>query len=94
MFIFETTTTFKTFNTFLFYQVLVTAHVPPGLNPTPDRIPWMYPQYNSKLNNIFMNYTQQIVGMHFGHEHSDNFRIYHDDAGTKFILRFVWYYEI
>ncbi|XP_071168876.1 acid sphingomyelinase-like phosphodiesterase 3b [Mytilus galloprovincialis] len=69
-------------------KVLVTAHVPPGVNPTPNRIPWMYPQYNSKLNNIFMNYTKQIVGMHFGHEHSDNFRIYHDDTGVGVLAQF------
>ena len=50
------------------------------MKPTGDG-PWMYEHYNTRLNEIIMTYGELIVGMHFGHEHSDNFRVYHNDAG-------------
>ena len=66
----------------VFTQVIVTAHVPPGMAP-PLGTRWMYEDFHQKLNAILYRYNEIIVGLHFGHEHNDNFRVFYDDKGKR-----------
>lgn len=65
-------------------QVIVTGHVPPGMAP-PLGTRWMYEDFHQKLNSILYKYSNIIIGMHFGHEHNDNFRVFYDEQG-KYVL--------
>ncbi|XP_033758813.1 acid sphingomyelinase-like phosphodiesterase 3b [Pecten maximus] len=56
-------------------KVLITGHVPPGVVDTMSK-PWMYQHFNKKMNDIILKYSDVIIGLHFGHEHMDNFRLY------------------
>ena len=59
--------------------MLVAAHIPPGIH-TPNGLVWMWEQFNTKLVEVLQRYTEVIVGMHFGHDHADGFKIF---QGTK-----------
>lgn len=77
------------FDVFFRLQVLITAHIPPGIH-TPNGFSWMYPEYNGMLVNILRRHASTIVGMHFGHDHSDEFKILPDVQGsTPFFLSYL-----
>ncbi|KAL4233327.1 Acid sphingomyelinase-like phosphodiesterase 3a [Mactra antiquata] len=61
-------------------KVLVTAHIPFGVH-TPSNLIWMHEKYHTPLVNILRGYTDIIVGMHFGHDHSDGFKVLHSSDG-------------
>lgn len=63
------------------FQVLITAHIPPGIH-TPNSINWMYTEFGARLTNILRRHSGIIVGMHFGHDHADGFKILPDVHGT------------
>ena len=65
-------------------QVLLTAHIPPGIH-TPGGGQWMYKTFNDILVNTLKRYAHTIVGMHFGHEHSDGFKILSDENGNTLL---------
>lgn len=67
----------------IFPQVLVTAHISPGVTPS-NGVTWMYEEYNERINNLILDFSDVIIGMHFGHEHSDNFRVHFDDSGNYY----------
>uniref|UniRef100_A0A914C9U7 Uncharacterized protein n=1 Tax=Acrobeloides nanus TaxID=290746 RepID=A0A914C9U7_9BILA len=53
----------------------IVSHIPPGSYEKVPNFPWMPPQYNQKLVNIFLKYASNIKWMIFGHHHSDTFHI-------------------
>ena len=59
----------------------MTAHIPPGVH-TPNGLVWMWEQFNEALTEILRNYASCIVGMHFGHDHADGFKVFPDANGT------------
>ncbi|XP_069115080.1 acid sphingomyelinase-like phosphodiesterase 3b [Argopecten irradians] len=79
-------------------KVLITGHVPPGIVDTMSK-PWMYQHFNDKMNEIILKYSDVIIGLHFGHEHMDNFRLY-TKSGTPVAVLFCapsvtpWRYKI
>ena len=62
-------------------KVIVTAHIPPGVH-TPNGIVWMYEKFNTKLMETLQRYASIIVGLHFGHDHADGFKILPDSHGN------------
>lgn len=61
-------------------KVIVTAHIAPGVTPKPD-IP-LYTKQNERLVEILRDFADVIVAMHFGHEHSDAFKVLKNNAGV------------
>ena len=59
----------------------MTAHIPPGVH-TPNGLVWMYEKFNTKLVEILQRYASIIVGLHFGHDHADGFKILPDSHGN------------
>ena len=59
----------------------MTAHIPPGVH-TPNGLVWMYEKFNTKLMDILQRYASIIVGLHFGHDHADGFKILPDSHGN------------
>ncbi|KAK3094952.1 hypothetical protein FSP39_008293, partial [Pinctada imbricata] len=66
-------------------KVLITGHVPPGIEAT-DEIQWMYEHYNKRFNKIIIDYSDIIIGLHFGHEHTDNIRLYMKNGSPEVVL--------
>lgn len=69
-------------------KVIVTGHVPPGMAP-PLGTRWMYEDFHQKLNSILYKYSNIIIGMHFGHEHNDNFRVFYDEQDKPVLGLFM-----
>jgi hypothetical protein len=42
---------------------------------------WMYEDFHKKLTAILYEFNDVITGLHFGHEHNDNFRVFYDQEG-------------
>lgn len=58
----------------------MTAHIPPGVH-TPDRIVWFHDEFIEPFNSALREFADVIVGMHFGHDHSDGFKVFYDKQG-------------
>ncbi|XP_053390580.1 acid sphingomyelinase-like phosphodiesterase 3a [Mercenaria mercenaria] len=58
-------------------KVIVTAHISPGVTDIP-----LFPDQNDKLVKILRQYADIIVAMHFGHEHTDAFKVLKNTAGV------------
>lgn len=69
-------------------KVLVTAHIPPGVH-TPSGLIWMYDSFHNKLVGILKKYAAVIVGMHFGHDHADEFKILQNNDGVASVPIFI-----
>ncbi|XP_061175715.1 acid sphingomyelinase-like phosphodiesterase 3b [Saccostrea echinata] len=69
-------------------KVLVTGHVPPGMAP-PLGTRWMYEEFHKKFNNILLKYSDVITGLHFGHEHNDNLRVFYDEKDKPVLSLFM-----
>ena len=61
-------------------QVLVTGHVPPGVAAEGGKT-WFYQHFNTRMVHILQQYSDVIIGLHFGHEHADTFRIFYGHSG-------------
>jgi len=59
---------------------MVTAHIPPGVH-TPNGLIWMHAMHHVPLVRILRRYADIIVGMHFGHDHADGFKILYNNNG-------------
>ncbi|GFS00717.1 acid sphingomyelinase-like phosphodiesterase 3a [Elysia marginata] len=55
-------------------KVIVSAHVPPTI-PSPTVFHWFYPQYQRRYVELMTRFSDVIVAHHYGHEHSDTFKI-------------------
>ncbi|XP_048759893.2 acid sphingomyelinase-like phosphodiesterase 3b [Ostrea edulis] len=69
-------------------KVLVTGHVPPGMAP-PLGTRWMYEDFHKKFNAIIYKFSDIITGLHFGHEHNDNFRVFYDQEDKPVLSLFM-----
>lgn len=80
-------------------KVLVTAHIPPGVH-TPNGLIWMHEVYHEPLVAILRDFTDTIVGMHFGHDHADGFKVLKNMKGKHSVPIFIapsvtpWRYKI
>ncbi|KAL5021122.1 hypothetical protein ScPMuIL_000277 [Solemya velum] len=69
-------------------KVLIIGHIPPGVH-TPGGYMWMNEKHARKFNEVIMKHPDVIVAMHFGHEHTDSFRLYYDHEGEPQIPVFI-----
>lgn len=80
-------------------KVLVTAHIPPGVH-TPSRVSWFYDEFVQPVNSALKDFAGVIVGMHFGHDHHDGFKIFQDNTGQPAVPLLVapsvtpWRYKL
>nr|KAG5704634.1 hypothetical protein BaRGS_025276 [Batillaria attramentaria] len=80
-------------------KVIVIAHIPPGLH-TPRGTLWFQTEFVQPFNSILTQFAHNIVGMHFGHDHHDGFKIFYDAQGSPSIPVFVapsvtpWRYKL
>lgn len=61
-------------------KVIVTAHIPPGIH-TPRTVEWFQIEFQAPVQSALQNYTDIIVGLHFGHDHADGFKVLYDKQG-------------
>lgn len=64
-------------------QVIVIGHVPPGVFEKHQDHNWFYPQYNEKFLAILRAHADIIGAMHFGHHHTDTFRVLYSEEGNN-----------
>ncbi|KAH3787782.1 acid sphingomyelinase-like phosphodiesterase 3b [Dreissena polymorpha] len=69
-------------------KVLITAHISPGVH-TPSSILWMHEKFHTPLVDILQTHADIIVGMFFGHDHSDGFKVLPDKTGTSMAPIFI-----
>ncbi|XP_025093239.1 acid sphingomyelinase-like phosphodiesterase 3b [Pomacea canaliculata] len=80
-------------------KVIVTAHIPPGVH-TPSRVVWFQEAFVAPFMTIISNFSDIIVGMHFGHDHHDGFKVFYDSQGQPAVPLFVapsvtpWRYKL
>ncbi|KAH3787773.1 acid sphingomyelinase-like phosphodiesterase 3b [Dreissena polymorpha] len=60
--------------------VLITAHIPPGVH-TPSILIWMHEMFHIPFVDILQTHADVIVGMFFGHDHSDGFKVLPNKSG-------------
>ena len=65
---------------FLFLQVLVATHIPPGMSNTPGKLS-MHDNFHSVFVSILQKYTDTITGIHCGHDHADKIKLLADITG-------------
>jgi sphingomyelin phosphodiesterase acid-like 3 len=70
------------------HQVLIIAHVPPGLFELFEGMAWFYEDFNKKYLEVMEKYSDVIIAQLYGHEHTDSFRVQFDKEGT-FFMRFL-----
>lgn len=49
----------------------------------------MWENFNMELVEILQRYASIIIGMHFGHDHADGFKIFPDMDGKVFSNHFL-----
>ncbi|XP_046572573.1 acid sphingomyelinase-like phosphodiesterase 3b [Haliotis rubra] len=69
-------------------KVLMTAHVPPGIH-VPGKVQWFYDHYNTRFLDISRTYSDIIVGMFFGHDHYDGFKLLQRNGGSPGVPMFM-----
>jgi sphingomyelin phosphodiesterase acid-like 3 len=80
-------------------KVIVSGHVPPGLD-TPGLADWFYARHKGPFVSLLLEYSDVIVATHFGHDHSDGFKILQNKEGTQAVTQFTapsvtpWRYKI
>ena len=65
--------------------MIISAHIAPGLDSHADHRQRMYDQFNDRIINILIQYSDVISSMHFGHDHADAFRVLLNSAGNHII---------
>ncbi|RUS82622.1 hypothetical protein EGW08_009615, partial [Elysia chlorotica] len=63
-------------------KVIVSAHVPPTI-PAPSAFYWFYEQYQGRFVQLMTQFADVIVAHHYGHEHSDTFKILQKEDGAS-----------
>ncbi|XP_048249590.1 acid sphingomyelinase-like phosphodiesterase 3b isoform X2 [Haliotis rufescens] len=69
-------------------KVLMTAHVPPGFH-VPGKVQWFYNHYNTRFLDISRTFSDIIVGMFFGHDHADGFKLLQRHGGSPGVPIFM-----
>lgn len=69
-----------------FSQVHVMLHIPPGIFERTPHYMSFREQQNQRLNNIFREYGDVILGIYAAHFHYDSFRLYYNNG--KFLINF------
>lgn len=63
-------------------KVLLIGHVPPGQFEKHEDKHWFRPYYNQIFVELLRKHNRVFGSLHFGHHHTDTFRLFYDDKGT------------
>ncbi|XP_059146903.1 acid sphingomyelinase-like phosphodiesterase 3b [Physella acuta] len=80
-------------------KVIITGHVPPTL-VVPSLLNWFQLRFHARFINLLTSYSDIILAHHYGHDHSDSFRILQRDDGMGATPVFIapsitpWRYRI
>lgn len=64
-------------------QVYIIGHVPPGFFEKTRNKAWFQKGFNEEYLKVVRKHHRVIAGQFFGHHHTDSFRMFYDDAGTR-----------
>lgn len=64
-------------------QVYIVGHVPPGFFEKKRNKAWFWKSFNEEYLKVVGKHHRVIAGQFFGHQHTDSFRMFYDDAGTR-----------
>ena len=67
--------------TYVLHQVIVVAHIPPGVFEKHRDYHWFYPFYNEMFASLLKKHSSTIGSVHMAHHHTDSFRVLYDDIG-------------
>ncbi|KAK3089276.1 hypothetical protein FSP39_002271 [Pinctada imbricata] len=70
-------------------KVIFLAHVPPGFFELYDGLMWFYDKFNTEYVGIMRNFSDVISTHIYGHEHTDSFRILHDNEDNPCGILFL-----
>lgn len=63
-------------------KVLLIGHVPPGQFEKHADKHWFRPYYNQIFVELLRKHSSVFGSLHFGHHHTDTFRLFYDNNGT------------
>ena len=69
----------------LFPQVIIVAHVPPGVFEKHPSKYWFYPKFNTRFVELLRDHADTIGSMHFAHHHTDSFRMVYSDSRGRYL---------
>ena len=61
--------------------MILVAHIPPGLFEKHRFYYWFYTYYNDVFLALINKHRDVIGSMHFGHHHTDTFRVLYNQTG-------------
>ena len=70
-------------------NVLIAAHICPGVSERYNWTDQMYGQYDSRLINLIASYDDVVIGMVCGHLHLDTFRILESDDRKHTVIGYL-----
>ncbi|CAH1774784.1 unnamed protein product [Owenia fusiformis] len=59
-------------------KVHIVGHIPVGLFEKHAKKYWFRPEYNRRMNDIIVKYSDIILGQYFAHHHTDSFRLFYN----------------
>ncbi|KAH9491721.1 Acid sphingomyelinase-like phosphodiesterase 3a [Bulinus truncatus] len=80
-------------------KVIITGHVPPTFM-VPAMFDWFHPSFHQPYVDLMTKYSDVIVAHHYGHDHSDSFKILQRSDGSGATPVFIapsitpWRYKI
>ncbi|XP_013374992.1 PREDICTED: acid sphingomyelinase-like phosphodiesterase 3b isoform X2 [Chinchilla lanigera] len=70
-------------------KVYIIGHIPPGFfEKTRDKA-WFRSGFNKEYLKAVRKHHRVIAGQFFGHQHTDSFRMFYDDAGAPISVMFL-----
>lgn len=73
-------------------KAYIVSHVPPGVfgrKVTPDGYQWFRPKFNQRYLELIQKHAPTIIGQFYGHDHTDSFKLYYDNAGVPVNAHFA-----
>lgn len=80
-------TIFRTVHYLCFFQVHIISHIPFGVSGTGRK--FMINEYNNAFNNLICEYSKEIMGVHAGHSHLDEFKLFCGEG----LYRYIYFYK-
>ncbi|XP_004643022.2 acid sphingomyelinase-like phosphodiesterase 3b [Octodon degus] len=70
-------------------KVYIIGHVPPGFFEKTRNKAWFRNGFNKEYLKVVQKHHGVIAGQFFGHQHTDSFKMFYDDAGSPISVMFL-----
>ncbi|XP_016043327.1 acid sphingomyelinase-like phosphodiesterase 3b isoform X1 [Erinaceus europaeus] len=70
-------------------KVYIIGHVPPGFFEKTQHKAWFREAFNAEYLKVVHKHHKVIAGQFFGHQHTDSFRMFYNDAGVPISVMFL-----